>query len=199
MRGNGADQSLCAGPSTGRRYGEQPGPKRRLARLTRFAISSGRPLTLDQQWQQLLGNDPDTVIASLAEAFEDNEAPAAPVGVDDAEVSLAVLAPAESTVPERMPRTTQAGNLTLRKLPKGEPLYALLISGHVLVTLGEAFAVAPGIPAARVIELRSSGPDAYGNARLECIMAGAGPGQLSMACAGRKPMPLPSCKTPQAN
>ncbi len=35
---------------------------------------------LDRQWARLVGNDPDTVLATLAEAFEDNEAPAAPVG-----------------------------------------------------------------------------------------------------------------------
>jgi hypothetical protein len=74
---------------------------------------------LDQQWQQLLGNDPDAVIATLAEAFEDNEAPSAPIGVADDEVSLVVLVPAESAVPERMPGTTQAGNLTLRSSRKG--------------------------------------------------------------------------------
>jgi hypothetical protein len=32
--------------------------------------------------QRLAGNDPETVLATLAEAFEDNEAPAAPVGID---------------------------------------------------------------------------------------------------------------------
>ena len=42
----------------------------------------------------------------------------------------------------------------------------------MLVTLREGFAVAPGISAARVIALRSAGADAYGQARLECIMAG---------------------------
>jgi hypothetical protein len=129
---------------------------------------------LDQQWQQLLANDPNTVIATLGEAFEDNEAPSAPIGVDGGELSLVVLVPAEDAVPERMPGTTPAGNLTLRKLPKAEraSLYALLVAGHVLVTLREAFAVAPGIDAARVIVLRRGGTDAYGKARLECIMAG---------------------------
>ena len=128
---------------------------------------------LDAQWRQLLANDPDTVISTLAEAFEDNEAPAAPISVDSDEVSLAVLVPADSVVPEKMPATTQA-NLTLRKLPKGEPasLYALLAAGCVLVTLREAFAVAPGINAARVVTLRADGADAYGNPRLECLVAG---------------------------
>jgi hypothetical protein len=75
---------------------------------------------LDQRWQQLCDNDPDVVLATVAEAFEDNEAPAAPVAVEGAELALVVLAPPDEVVPERMPDRTQAGNLTLRKLPKGE-------------------------------------------------------------------------------
>jgi hypothetical protein len=129
---------------------------------------------LDSQWARLAGNDPDTVVATLAEAFEDNEAPAAPVGIDGTELSLIVLVPGEDSVPERLPATTQAGHLTLRKLPKGErsAFYLLLIAGHVLVTLREAFAVAPGIAAARVIAVRGTGPDIYGRPALDCMLAG---------------------------
>jgi hypothetical protein len=60
---------------------------------------------LDAQWSGLVANDPETVLATLVEAFEDNEAPAAPIGVDGAELSLVVLVPPESAVPERMPAT----------------------------------------------------------------------------------------------
>jgi hypothetical protein len=129
---------------------------------------------LDRQWARLAGNDPDTVLATLVEAFEDNEAPAAPVGIDGTELSLILLVPGEDAVPERLPATTQAGNLTLRKLPKGErsALYLLLIAGHVLVTLREAFAVAPGVDAARVIAVRRGGPDIYGRPVLDCMVAG---------------------------
>jgi hypothetical protein len=69
---------------------------------------------------------------------------------------------------------SQAGNLTLRKLPKSErsALYLLLIAGHVLVTLREAFAVAPGVDAARVIAVRRSGPGIYGRPVLDCMVAG---------------------------
>jgi hypothetical protein len=72
---------------------------------------------------RLAGNDPDTVLATLAEAFEDNEAPAAAVGIDGAELMLIVLVPDEGTVPEQMPATTQTGNLKLRKLAKANGRY----------------------------------------------------------------------------
>jgi hypothetical protein len=128
----------------------------------------------DKWWDQLCGNDPDVVLATLAEAFEDNEAPAAAVAVDGAELDLVVLAPPEDVVPERMPGRTQAGNLTLRKLPKAErsAFYATLVLGHLLVTLREAFAVAPGITSVRSVVLRNAGVDAYGKPRLDCLLAG---------------------------
>jgi hypothetical protein len=129
---------------------------------------------LDRQWALLAGNDPDVVFDTLAEAFADNEAAAVPVGIDGSEVSLVVVCPGESAVPERMPGLTQAGNLTLRKLTKAErsSLYSTLIAGHVLVTLREALAVAPGISAVRVIAVRPSLPDPYGRSRLDCVVAG---------------------------
>lgn len=133
-------------------------------------------LELDAQWARLVSNDPDTVLATLAEAFEDNEAAAAPISVDrgEDEVTLAVLVPGEDVVPERLPDKTQAGNLTLRKLTKAErsSYYQLLVCGHVLVTLRETFAVAPGILTARVVAVRATAPDVYGKAHLECMLAG---------------------------
>ncbi len=129
---------------------------------------------LDETWGQLCGNDPDVVLATLAEAFEDNEAPAAAVAVHDAELALVVLASPDDVVPERMPAQTQAGNLTLRKLPKAErsAFYTTLVLGHLLVTLREAFAMAPGITAVRSVMLRNTGVDAYGKPRMDCLLAG---------------------------
>jgi hypothetical protein len=158
--------------------------KERAARAAEAELAAARQQAIEQQaevqrqlnrrWQQLCDNDPEVVLATLAEAFEDNEAPAAPVAVDGAELDLVVLAPPDEVVPERMPDRTQAGNLTLRKLPKGErsALYALLVFGHLLVTMREAFAVAPGIAAIRSVLLRHGDPDAYGRPRLECLVAG---------------------------
>jgi hypothetical protein len=83
--------------------------------------------------------------------------------------------PGFEIVPERMPARTQAGNLTLRKLSKTDraALYTELVLGQLLVTLREAFAVAPGIAATRAVVLQDAGLDAYGRPRLECLVAGA--------------------------
>ncbi|MGY2703331.1 DUF4236 domain-containing protein [Nocardioides sp. HB32] len=128
---------------------------------------------LNEQWAALNRNDPDTVLATLAEAFEDNDAAAAAVGVDGSEVTLVVVVPGASSIPDRKPTTTAAGNLSLKKLTKSETadMYKHLVCGHVLVTLKEAFAVAPAISHARIVALRATGPDAYGKVKPEVMLA----------------------------
>jgi hypothetical protein len=128
----------------------------------------------DERWRQLCDNAPNVVIETLEEAFEDNEVPSAAVGVDGNEVALVVLVPgADSAVPERMPTTTDAGNLSLKKLTQRdrEDYYKLYVCGQVLVTLRETFAVAPGLRSARVAVLRTDDPDAYGRPKISCILA----------------------------
>lgn len=129
--------------------------------------------SLDEQWAALNANDPETVLTTLANAFEDNEASAAAVGVDGSEVTLVVVVPPVSSVPERQPTTTAAGNLSLKKLTKREiaDLYKLLVYGHALVTVKETFAVAPALASTRVVALRATGPDAYGKVRPEVVLA----------------------------
>jgi hypothetical protein len=128
---------------------------------------------LDQQWAALNANDPDTVLGTLAQAFEDNDAAAAAVGVHGSEASLVVIVPAPDTVPARRPTTTSAGNLSLKPLTKGEAaeLYRLLVAGHVLATVKECFAVAPGLTSVRVVAVRRSRPDSYGRCRPEALVA----------------------------
>ncbi|SCE94435.1 hypothetical protein GA0070214_103480 [Micromonospora chaiyaphumensis] len=141
---------------------------------SRLEQQAGWQHYLDQRWHQLCTNVPEVVLETLEEAFEDNEAPSAPVGVSADEVSLAVLVPGvEQVVPERMPATTQAGNLTLRKLPQRDrsAYYKQFVCGQVLVTVREALAVAPGIATARVAVLRQDGHDAYGRPRMSCLLA----------------------------
>jgi hypothetical protein len=129
---------------------------------------------LDNWWDALERCDPNAVLGTLVAAFEDNEAAATAVGVEGTEVSLVVLVPSESAVPDRKPTTTQAGNLSLKKLTKTETadFYKMLVTGHMLVTLREAFAVVPRLTAARIVAIRTSDPDAYGQRTAEVLMAG---------------------------
>jgi hypothetical protein len=98
---------------------------------------------LDEQWNRLLANDPDTVFATLTEAFEDNETPAAVAGVEHAEVSVVLMASDLDAIPERIPEITDAGNVSLRKMTKTmrNSFYLGLVCGHVLRTpdIGRSF------------------------------------------------------------
>lgn len=129
---------------------------------------------LDRRWTALCDNDPDVVLCTLAEAFEDNEAPAAAVSVDGSVLGLAVLVPGIEVVPERMPRMTENGGLTIQRITKTTraAFYRLVVCGHLLATLREAFAVAPGITAIRAAVIRQSAPDGEGRRRPECLFAG---------------------------
>jgi hypothetical protein len=128
---------------------------------------------LDVQWESLLACDPPSVLETMNDAFADNEAAAAAVGIDDKEVSLLVVVPSDSEIPDRKPSVTRAGNLSLKKLTKTETsdLYKELVYGHVMVTLREAFAVAPGVQSARIVAIRRRASDAYGRNEPEVITA----------------------------
>lgn len=128
---------------------------------------------LDQQWLLLTSNDPDTVLAVLEDAYEDNEAPAAAVGIESSALFAVVLVPGLEAIPERLPGVTDAGNLSLRKITKKAQAgyYAELVAGYMLTTVREALAVAPGISSVHIVALRTPGRDAYGNARIECLAA----------------------------
>ena len=128
----------------------------------------------DAWWNRLLGNDPEIVLPLLEEAFEDNEVPAAAVGIDREEVALVVLVPDIEVVPERSPSVTAAGNISLTKMAKRErvAIYNEFVAGCLLVSLKEAWAVAPGVQSARVAVLRDDGPDSYGRSHLICLLAG---------------------------
>ena len=128
---------------------------------------------MDQWWSALLRNDPETVLSVLAEAFSDNEAPAAAVGVDGSEVALVVLAPGIDAIPERKPDRTPAGNLTLKKLTKAErgSFHSTAVASHVLLTVKEALAVAPSLTGCRVVAIQHAGNNAYGQPRVDVVLA----------------------------
>lgn len=147
-----------------------------IAEARRWGLAQQAELQgeLDAWWAALERCEPDTVLGTLIAAFADNEAAATAVGVEGTEASLVVLVPPESAVPDRKPTTTQAGNLSLKKLTKTETadFYKLLVTGHLLVTLREAFAVVPRLTAARIVAIRAPERDAYGVLKPEVLMAG---------------------------
>ncbi|WP_337001319.1 MULTISPECIES: hypothetical protein [unclassified Microbacterium] len=128
---------------------------------------------LDRLWEALLRNDPSVVMDQLGSAFEDNKAPAAPLGVDGSEATLTVLIPGEHTMPEQVPGHTAAGNVSIRKMTKRErdELYTLLVAGYLLVTVKEAFAVAPSLTSVRIVAVSSAGRSAYGKRRGHAVAA----------------------------
>jgi hypothetical protein len=125
----------------------------------------------------LCGNDPATVIDAIDDAFEDNEAPAAPVNVEGSTLSLVMLAPGADEIPEEKPALTPSGNPTVKKLTKTEAAdaYLTLISGHLLATIKEALAVAPGIWEVKGVVVRRTDRDVYGETHLEALLAGRYP------------------------
>lgn len=126
-------------------------------------------------WARLVDNDPDTVADTLDAAFEDNDAPAVCVAVDEATVDLVVAVPSVDALPERAPGVTDAGNLSLRKMNKTDrhALHAAVVYGHLLLTAKEAFAVAPNIDEVRTFVVRDAPDDVYGNPRVEPVVAAA--------------------------
>jgi hypothetical protein len=84
-----------------------------------------------------------------------------------------MMAPDIGTIPDRMPKRTQTGNWSFPKLAAKERhgFYGLMVFGHVLVTIREAFAAAPAINSIRIAIVRQTVPNAYGVRRLECLLA----------------------------
>jgi hypothetical protein len=84
-----------------------------------------------------------------------------------------VLAPTLEMIPERKPDRTPAGNLTLKKLTKGEraSFHSTAVASHVLLTVRETLAVAPALSACRIVAIRHAGDDAYGQPRVDVLMA----------------------------
>ena len=124
-------------------------------------------------WPSLCANDANAVLTVLAQAFEDNDASAAAVGVDGDVASIVVLVPRPDVLPERRATVTRAGNLSLKHMTKTEAaaLYLELVTGYLLVTAKEAFAVAPRIEGVRMIAVRPTIADVYGRRTSEAVLA----------------------------
>lgn len=128
---------------------------------------------LDIEWAQLQANKPDAVIAALAAAFEDNDAAAAPLGVTGDEATLVVIVPTLAGMPQKKPDVTPTGRPTIKAVPKKEAAawHATAVAGCILVTVKEAFAVAPELQSVRIDAATTPELDAYGNRHPDVLIA----------------------------
>ncbi len=124
-------------------------------------------------WERLLDNDLDVVLQHLDKAFEDNEAPVAPISIDGSVIDVVVLVPGMDSIPTRKPRIGISGRLTWPVLTKTErsAYYEKMVCGHLLNTIRQTLAVAPGIKGATAAVVRFADPVFYGTSRLECLLA----------------------------
>lgn len=129
---------------------------------------------LDATWQRLTANDPQTVLAVLEEAFEDNQAPAAPVNCEGDETTLFMLYDSPDSIPDRKPALTSSGYPTLHKRNKSErnQLYAASLASSILVTAKEAFAVALGTNRIVALAMRKEERPAPARPVLSCLYCG---------------------------
>ena len=119
---------------------------------------------LDQQWDALVGHDPQTVIEAVEQAFADNASDstcvdaAADPDTGVRYVTAVVTYGGIDLIPDVRPDTTPGGKPTLRKRTKTDrnALYASAIASTVLATAKEALAVAVTATEVRVLVIRSS-------------------------------------------
>jgi hypothetical protein len=111
---------------------------------------------IDKDWNQLLANDEDTVLHVLESVFDDNQAPAAALGVEGETAFVAVLPPTAESLPLRLPSVTSAGNLSLKKMTKSQQAawHLTLVAGHVVATAKETLTACPGLKDVTLIALR---------------------------------------------
>ncbi|MFG2794055.1 TerD family protein [Streptomyces sp. NPDC048419] len=133
-----------------------------------------------QWWQGLLAGDEDIVCEAVNTAFADNPAAGCAVGVDGSVMSVLMRHQDLDTLPTQTPGLTSSGRPTLKTLTKRDRLLWWLTSmgSHVIATLKEGFATAPGITAidlavlTRLPDTQRLGFVAYGRWSRQAIEAG---------------------------
>lgn len=126
-------------------------------RQRRAAERASEQAELDAEWKRLQANEPATTIATLEQAFADNESPAAPLNCEGKRTTVVMQFPLpETVVPERKSALTPGGKRTLKKRTKTETnaLYLEALGSNVLATVKETFAVAPGTDIVQMLVVR---------------------------------------------
>jgi stress response protein SCP2 len=129
-------------------------------------------------WTALVENDPGAVLDALEAAFADNESDAVGINCEatpaGAQVSIIVMVGNGEDLPDRKPTRTAAGAPSSAKRTKKDraDLYTRWLASTVLATVKEAFAVAPGVTAAKVLVIRRDPAAANPSDYLAAIYAG---------------------------
>ena len=76
-------------------------------------------------------------------------------------------------MPLKKPDVTPTGRPTIKALPKKEAAswHATAVAGCILVTVKEAFAVAPGLRSIRIVAVTTPETDAYGQRHADVLVA----------------------------
>lgn len=113
-----------------------------------------------ENWEKLLGHEPEAVMMALEEAFADNasEATCVDVGAEGGTnyATVVILFGSAQMVPERTPSFTPTGRPTTKKRSKADrnALYVAALASTVLATVKEGVAVAPSVEEFRVVVMR---------------------------------------------
>ncbi|MEV0091262.1 TerD family protein [Streptomyces sp. NPDC050738] len=157
--------------STARAQAAVDAPAYLAAEQARLAAVHARIESEARQWWTLLTvNNEETVCGAVNEAFADNPASGCAVGVSGSVLSVVVRQPDLDSLPTRTPALTPAGRPTVKNITRRDRTQWWMTSmgSHVVATLREAFAVAPGITAVdlavltRIPDTRRLGIVAYG-------------------------------------
>lgn len=146
----GVSQLARAERTAAKRRAEEDAPAYLAAETMRLhAIHDRMAGEATQWWQALLANDEDTVCEAVNTAFSDNPAAGCAVGVDGSVLSVLMRQQDLDAMPTQTPGLTSSGRPTLKNLTRRDRILWWLTSlgSHLVATLKEGFATAPGITA----------------------------------------------------
>lgn len=114
---------------------------------------------LDSHWAALYANDPHTVVATLTEAFALRGRRLKVRGMYEGEVGLLAPLPHLDAVPLQKPGYTPRGTPTVHAMTHTErnEWFAQVVASELLLAAKESFALAPALPAVRVVGMGERG------------------------------------------
>lgn len=104
-------------------------------------------------WKALNIGDANVTRTALDAAFADNPAPTRVLAISRQRVAVEVILPELDVLPDKTAHVTPSGRLSNRAWKKTEKneVYAELLAAHVVATIRETWAVAPGATGVRVV------------------------------------------------